>query len=277
LIKLVTDSSSQITRLIQQRHDVRVVPLTIIVDGQPFLEGVDLDCETFYKRLAAGAQVSTSAPSPGDFLKVYEEAKAAGADGILSVHIGSGFSGTLNSAKVAADQSPLEVRLVDTQTTMFGISCCVAAAGRTLDTGGDLAEAEEAAQLAANLTTNIFVVGSPHLLRSGGRGMVYAQETAGDEVTVWMSGPRGREVIGRVSNATDILDLIVEQATLVADLRPVLCGIGDVALRDMGDRLEQALRQVLADSEIERHTLSPSIGAYSGPGSLAVTLAPISL
>src|SRR5205823_5608745 len=106
-----------------------VVPLRVTVDGVTYLEGVDLDADEFYARFEAGTpEVATSQPSPGQFEVAYDQLVAAGADEILSVHIGSSISGTVNAARLAAAEVAIPVRIVDTGTASFGVALCVWAA-----------------------------------------------------------------------------------------------------------------------------------------------------
>ena len=88
--------------------------------------GRRLDADAFYARFDTGTPtVSTSQPSPGAFADAYARVAERGASEILSIHIGSAVSGTLNSARIAVAGSPVPVRLVDTGTASFGVSCCV--------------------------------------------------------------------------------------------------------------------------------------------------------
>ena len=72
-VAIVTDSNAQLPEVLR-RFDVGVVPLTVVMGGQPFREGIDLTSDEFYARLAAGVEVTTAAPSPGDFVTAYEAA-----------------------------------------------------------------------------------------------------------------------------------------------------------------------------------------------------------
>ena len=129
MIGLVTDSNAQLPVDLRDRYQVGIVPLTVVVGGRPYQEGVDITTAEFYEQLADGADVSTAAPSPGAVLAVYEQAAAAGATEILSIHIGSNTSATINAVNVAADSSPVPVEIVDTGTASFAVACCVWAAG----------------------------------------------------------------------------------------------------------------------------------------------------
>ena len=73
---IVTDSASYLPQHVQERYGIRVVPLTVLIDEQPHLEFIDIDTETFYRRLSEGAKVATSQPPPGAFLRyLYLEAQ----------------------------------------------------------------------------------------------------------------------------------------------------------------------------------------------------------
>jgi len=179
VIALVTDSNAQLPVALQERFGVRVVPLTIVLDGEDHVEGIDLDPDEFYDRLGAGATVSTAAPAPGRFVAAFDEAARAGATQVLAIHIGSNTSGTVNAARLAAQSAPIPVEIVDTGTASFPIACCVWAAGTVLERGGSLEEAAGAARAVATTIGNVFVVGALDLARRGGRLAVDATEGDG--------------------------------------------------------------------------------------------------
>ena len=146
---MVTDSNAQLPPELAERYGVEIVPLTVTMDGTEYLEGVDLDVDDFYARFEAGRPiVSTAQPSPGRFAAAYEAVAARGAKEILSVHIGSSVSGTVNSARLASQVSPVPVRIVDTGTASFAISLCLWDAAEAVAAGATLQEAAEAAERA---------------------------------------------------------------------------------------------------------------------------------
>ncbi len=142
MIALVADSNAQLPSLLIDRYDIQVVPLTVTVDGVDHLEGVDIEVDAFYDLFTRGTagppQVTTSQPSPGLFGEAYARAATRGAEAILSIHIGSEVSGTLNSARIAAATSEVPVRLVDPATACFATGCCVWEAAEALAAGADL-------------------------------------------------------------------------------------------------------------------------------------------
>src|SRR5512136_2845812 len=86
--------------------DIHLVPLTFTLDGKTYRSGVDIQPDEFY-RLLSGTESfpTTSQPSAGDFCDLYRKLAAADPE-ILSIHISSGLSGTINSARAGAGMAP---------------------------------------------------------------------------------------------------------------------------------------------------------------------------
>ncbi|MDX2381709.1 MAG: DegV family protein, partial [Acidimicrobiia bacterium] len=195
MICLCTDSNSQLTNELARRFGITVVPLPISVDGTDHLEGVDLDVDDFYAAWDDGRspRITTSQPSPGHFLEKYLWMIEQGATEILSIHIGEEFSGTLNSARVAAKNVPVPIRLVDTGTASFGISVCAWAAAEAIADGASIGEAAVAAEKRATELGTAFVVGIPALVRRSGRveHVRLADEDEGSPVLATINGEIG--------------------------------------------------------------------------------------
>lgn len=116
--------------------DIHVVPLKVMLDGKSYREGIDISTEDFYKLLTASKSMPvTSQPAPGDFINLYRQLAADGAE-ILSIHMSSGLSGTLNSARLGAESVPeAKVTLVDTKTLSAAAGWQVIAAAKALKAG----------------------------------------------------------------------------------------------------------------------------------------------
>jgi DegV family protein with EDD domain len=134
-MKIVTDSGIDLLfppeRLAEL--DIHVVPLVVTLDGQPFRENVDIQSDEFYRLLAATDSLpTTSQPSVGDFAELYRQLAASDPD-ILSIHMTSGLSGTLNAARAAAKLVPeANITFVDTKTLSAAAGWQVEAAARAL-------------------------------------------------------------------------------------------------------------------------------------------------
>jgi DegV family protein with EDD domain len=274
VIKLVTDSNAQLPPELAERFDVDVVPLTVTVDGVPYLEGVELDADRFYERFASGSPaVTTSQPSPGRFGEVYRRAAEAGATEILSVHIGSSVSGTLNSARVAARTSPVPVRLVDTGTASFGVACCAWEAGEALAAGASVEEAASVAESLSARIGNVFVVGALDLLAAGGRLAAGVDSGTADDADERTPVPvlslvEGEvQVVGQAAELDQAAEVMADIVLGVEAARvKVAIGIADAAAAPLWAALESRLTGADRINEIIRYRVGPSVGAHTGPG-----------
>jgi DegV family protein with EDD domain len=273
MIALVTDSGSQLPRPLAQRYGVRVVPITVVVDGRPFREGVDLTSAAFYDAVRAGAQVSTSSPSPGEFAQAYDAAAAAEASAVLSIHTGSNLSGTVNAARLAAGSSAVPVVVVDTGTASFPVACCVWAAAETLAAGACLEEAEGVARRTASAIGNVFIVGLLELARRGGRLSPSVQLGASVSILALEHGEM--RVVAEAATVGSAIDVMGDYVEAWARGRRLRVGVGDAEATALADGLEQRIIKQAGIVEVVRYEVGPSVGAHTGPGTVgAVFYAP---
>jgi DegV family protein with EDD domain len=154
---------------------VTVVPLHVVMGGESGREGIEIDPASVAKALAAPADrgrrvtVSTSQPTPGEFAAVYRGLFAAGATGIVSVHLAAGLSGTYAGALSAAAEADGPVEVVDSGSTGMGLGFPALAAAAAATAGEDLAGVREAALRAIANTFTFFYVDTLEHLRRGGR------------------------------------------------------------------------------------------------------------
>ena len=201
MIGLVTDSSSQLPTELARRFAVEVVPLTVYVDGVAYSEGEDLDADRFWACFEGRTpEVATSQPSPGRFAAAYEAVAARGAQEILSIHIGSSLSGTVNAARVAAASAPVPVHVLDTGTASFAVACCVWEAADALGGGASVEEAVSVAGGVASKVGNVFVVGALDLARAGGRLAGGTDGSGGDGMAVLTLAGGGMQVVQRAGD-----------------------------------------------------------------------------
>ncbi len=272
MIGLVTDSNAQLPSELKERYQVEVVPLTVVVDGVEYLEGVDLDADDFYARFGAGRpQVSTSQPSPGRFAAAYEAVAERGATEILSVHIGSSVSGTVNAARLASQVSQVPVRIVDTGTASFAVSLCLWEAAEAIAAGANVEEAAAAAERVSAAVGNVFVVGALDMARAGGR-LAGGVEAATTVPVLTLSGG----VMCEVDRCSGLEETAGAMAAFVAAAGPSLrvgVGLSDASSRPLVVALEDRLRNALEVIDLVRYRIGPSVGAHTGPGTVGAMFA----
>jgi DegV family protein with EDD domain len=138
VMHIVTDSGCDLNLTAEQQKElgIQVIPLSVMLGHDTYQEGPQLDAPGFYARLESGDTLpTTSQPSAGEFAEVYRSL-AESSPGILSIHISSGLSGTLNSARAAAAEVPeADVTFFDTKTLSVGAGWMVETAARAFQAG----------------------------------------------------------------------------------------------------------------------------------------------
>jgi len=269
VIGLCTDSNAQLPPDLRERYGVEVVPLTVTVDGVDHLEWVDLDADAFYAFFEDGAApvVATAAPSPGRFVAAYEALAERGATEILSIHIGSAISATLNAARLAARDAPVPVRLVDTATASFGVACCVWEAAEAVAAGACLEEAAAVAEAVAARTGNVFVVQAVDLVRRGGRMGAAAREALEDDaVPVLRLLDGSYQPVAQVQSVDEAADVMAATVLGGGDRLRVGISVADAAGAPVREALERRLAGAPQILDMARYRVGPSVGVHTGPG-----------
>ncbi len=273
-IGLVTDSNAQLTDELVDRLGALVVPIAIVIDDEVHLES-DLDTDEFYERLADGAKVSTSQPSPGEFMKAYSELESQGVEAIISIHVGANLSGTVNSALLAAREAAVPVEVVDTGQTSFSVGLAVWAAADAIGRGCEISDVRIAAETAAKDVANVFVIEALTLAHRSGR-ITVRDETGGGDEDIPVVALRGTD-LDVVGHAGDVASACWVMADVVAgEPGPIRVGIGVGGRSAFGfyDELEARLEGLDNIAEVIRYRCGPSVGAFSGPEIAGMAWAP---
>ncbi|MBK7726249.1 MAG: DegV family protein [Dehalococcoidia bacterium] len=136
-VRIVTDSTCDLPSALVQAHGITVVPLTVFFGDEARLDGVEISAGEFYDRLRASSELPrTSQPSVELFRETYERVAADG-DEIVSIHLSSKLSGTLNAASIAREEvAPLiHVDLIDSYQVSLGLGLIVLEAARAAQSG----------------------------------------------------------------------------------------------------------------------------------------------
>ncbi len=274
MIGIVTDSNSQLTAALAERFEVEVVAMTVTVDGIDHREGENLDADRFYACFDDGVhpEVTTSQPSPGQFVVAYQRLIDRGCTEIISIHIAEAMSGTVGSATVAAAGVDAPVHVIDTGSASFGVAVCVWAAGVALDRGGN---PDDIRRRIENLVPRIgtaFMVGVPFLTERGGRAARI--DLDGDGIPVLAMSNAELTVLDRVSTVEDAIDVMSTFATGWGDHVTVAIGTSDASSTDLAARLERALAGAPTIDEIVSYRIGPSVGAHTGPGTFGLFVFP---
>ncbi len=276
MIGLVTDSNAQVPADLVERWGLGVVPITVVVDGDARPE-TEIEPEGFYRRLDLGAQVTTSQPSPGEIARSWDAQVHEGATEIVSIHIGSEHSGTLNAARLATELVEVPVELVDTGQVSFGIGCAVWAAAEARSAGATAAEVAAEARAVAARVDNAFVMDGLGLFRAGGRltGDATTSIPGRDGVVVYSMIDATLAEAGVAVDHDDAARLMVD-AALSGDQRVrVAVGVADARLAPLGDALVAGVAGHPMVDAVVRYRVGPSVAAFTGAGSAGLYFFPV--
>lgn len=171
-IKIVTDTTADLTMELYQKLDCEVIPLHVTIDGKSYQDTVEITTPELYKIMDEKKLLpKTSAVSPEAFLEVFKKVRQEGYDGIIVTGIGSNMSSTMQSAKIAADQmEEFPIRIVDSLSLSSGTGLIILNARDYLNAGHTLDETAD--YLTEHIVPKVraqFIVESLDIIYRGGR------------------------------------------------------------------------------------------------------------
>jgi DegV family protein with EDD domain len=271
-VAIVTDSTAYLPDDFVAAHGVTVVPLQVAIAGQATEEGAGFPTPRDARGWRA---VTTSRPAPERFGRAYAEVAGAGATAVASVHLSGEMSGTLESARIAAEKAPVPVRVVDSRSIGMGLGFGVMAAAEAAASGADLDEVAGAALRRVRATRSLFYVDTLEHLRRGGR-IGAAATLLGSALAI---KPLLRITGGRIAPLEKVrttsraLTRLEELAIDLAGDREVDVAVQHVAASSRAASLAARLRERIPRlGELYLGEAGPVVGAHVGPGMLGVVV-----
>jgi len=278
-IAVVTDSTCDRGPAALAAIDVTMVPLKVHFGDDAYRDWTDLTPVDFYPKLRSAAQLpTTSQPTPGEFAEVYQRLADEGFDGIVSIHLSQKLSGTFESAMMAAEKSPIPVRVLDSTFVSCGMDFAIQAACAARDAGKNLDAVEKAAVEAIASTELFFVVDTLDYLVKGGRaGRSQGLAAALLNIKPVLQVTGG--VIEPFKKCKGTNKAIKEMAEHVAErsrkLGPLKIVVIHAVATNLADELSNAIRSAGADiAEITVDEIGAVIGTHVGPRAIGVGYAP---
>jgi DegV family protein with EDD domain len=282
---VLTDSTACLPPELAAEAGVHVIPLHVTVGRQTMSEGVDISTSEVAALLRAGREkVGTSRPAPGEFAEVYRAlVRDTGCDSIVSLHLSGAISGTVEAAEMAAAdvRDEVTVEVVDSRILGMGMGYAAWSAVDAVAAGASVTEAAEVARARCAASATYFYVDSLEYLRRGGR-VGTAQALLGSALAIkpLLTLADGEvRLEEKVRTRGKALARLEEKCLEAATAVPRDPGV-DVAVHHFGwleqaegvrDRLRAALP---GECRVDLVELGAVAGVHSGPGTLAVTVAP---
>ncbi len=281
-MQIVTDSGTDINLSPEEQTalNVHVVPLVVTLDGHSYREGVDIDAETFYAKLAATDNLpTTSQPAAGALAQLYRSLAAHDPE-ILSIHMSSGLSGTVNAAHSGAAMVPeAHVIVVDTKTLSVGAGWQVEAAARAAQAGWPLGRILELLGRISEATNCLYTLRELKYLIHGGRishmkgllasllnikPIIGVEKIHGTYVQRGQARSFGHAIEGLAS-------LIEREHAPGSALRVQVLHANDP---EAGEMLREQVDRRFACEWLPMRSLSLVLGAHTGPGMVGIAYGP---
>lgn len=279
-MQIVTDHGADISPEQREGLDIHYVPLTITLGGRVYRGGVDISVQEFYELLeSTGEMPSTSQPSPGDFAELYRNLARTDPN-ILSVHISSGLSGTVNAARMGASMVPeANVTIYDTKTLSGAQGWHVEAAARAAKAGWGIDRIVGMLQRITAATDTLYTLSTLKYLIHGGRishlkGLVASILNIKPIIGVEKVG--GTYITrGQTRTLDRAIDAIVN---MVASAYPANTVMRMQVLHGLcpegAARLRAGLDRVFQCRWLPVGPIAPVLGAHTGPGLVGAVFAP---
>lgn len=277
-VAVVTDTTHYLPAEVVARHGLHQVSLYVNWDGRTDRESDLPDYDAFYDHMRTAATLpSTSQPSVGDFLAVYEPLLEAG-DDVLSIHLSGGISGTVEAARQARDAlvergvAAERIEVLDSDTGCAGHGLMAIAAKNAARDGADLQGAAEAARHLRTTMKILFAVDTLEYLRRGGR-IGGAQAWIGSALKIKPILSINREIlpIERVRTAGRAFERMVEHLESLREGGADLFFVQHIQAHEVAERLAQRGGQIYGRPPEFVSEIGPVIGAHVGPGLFGVT------
>ncbi|WP_108306803.1 DegV family protein [Metalysinibacillus jejuensis] len=270
-IHIVTDSTSDLTPQEIADNNIHVVPLSIQIDNQTYTDGVDIQPEEFMEKMAVSKELpKSSQPAPGKFKEVYD---ALGKDGdqIISIHMTGGMSGTVESARQAAQMSEADVTVIDSRFIASGLGIQLLEAARLRDAGATLDEMIKRLEVVRDNTYLYVIVDTLDNLVKGGRigkGRGFIGSLLNIKVIANLEGGAYNPV-GKVRSHKQVVNHLFKQ--FVEDTEGKTVKMASIShahgMKTMGTPLKEKIEATGYDNVRVQFT-SPIVSTHTGPGAI---------
>jgi len=260
--------------------DIHVVRHTITLEDKTYRSGLDIQSNELYELLATTPSFPiTSQPSAGDFAETYRRLAAVDPD-ILSIHMSSGLSGTVNAATTGAEMTPeANVTIVDSKTLSAVLGWQVGAAARALKAGWTKERIVALVEQIGAASDSIYTLDDLKYLIHGGRighmkgliasvlnlkPLIGVEKVGGTYAQLGTTRTFKRAVHG-------LVEFIAKQHTPGSTLR---VQVGHAANPDGVAMLREQIDQLFECVWLPMASMSPALGAHTGPSMVGVAYAP---
>ncbi|EJS68209.1 DegV family EDD domain-containing protein [Bacillus cereus BAG2X1-3] len=270
-IKIVTDSTADLSQEVIEKYDIHVLPLSISVNGQTYLDRVDLQPDEFIEEMAKSEELpKTSQPAMGTFVEMYEKLGEDGSE-VLSIHMTGGMSGTVATANSAATMTDTKVTVVDSQFISHALAYQVIEAAKMAKEERSLEDiVKRIDEVRKNTRLYVVVDTLENLVKGGriGKGKAFIGSLLNIKPIANLDGGAYNPVtkVRSQGQIVKTLTKIFEQDTAGKSIKAV--GIPHAKAIPLAESMKAAIEKASGFAQSEIFYTTPVISTHTGPGAI---------
>lgn len=272
MIKIVTDSSVQLTEQEIESNHINIIPLTITIDGQSYVDDRDITRDEFMQKMATAKTLpKTSQPALGTFVDLFNKLGADGSQ-VLAIHMMRAISGTVETARQAAQMSDSDVTVIDSDFTDRAMGFQVLAAAKLANEGADMDTIlAKVKQVHDHTKLYMGIVDLNNMVKGGRLSKVAGIISNLLNIKVVLDVNKTLEVIrkGRgMKTINKFIDDFVDQMKQTSHVAAI--GISHADALNTANSIKDKLQPLFPNLDILVRTTDPVIATHSGAGAFAV-------
>lgn len=275
MIRIITDSTSEISQERAKKLGIEVFPLQISFSGETFKDGINITHDEFYKKLAVSKNLpTTSQPAPDAFVPLFLDAAEKG-DSVIAIMISSKLSGTLQSVHIAKEISGYDdIHIIDSLNVVTGLQLMVEQAAALRDSGKTVDEIVAAVNSMIPRIAFFALVDTLEYLYKGGR-LSRAAKIAGGflgfkPILTLIDGEL--KVVGKARGTKKGITAMLDKLDTIP--APAIGTPFYFGFTENDEKCTLLREQVCEKLNIENEIVSPvgcTIGTHAGPGACIIT------
>lgn len=270
-VKVVTDSTVDLHDDVVQEHGIEVVPLSLHIDGETFIDRKDITPEVFMKKMKDSEELpKSSQPPAGVFVELYDRLHDEGYD-VISIHMTGGMSGTVQSAESAASMAKGNVTVVDSRFISKALAFQVIEAAKMAKAGHSVDDIlEEIHKIRDNTRLFVYVDTLENLIKGGrigkGKGLIGSllniKPIASLEGGVYTP-------VTKVRNHTQAVKFLAKEFAEDVKGKTIKgVGIAHADALDLAEKVKKAIHELSGFDKVEIVFTTPIVSTHTGPGAI---------
>jgi DegV family protein with EDD domain len=272
-IKIVTDSTMDMTKEQADQLGVVVVPLSVTINGETYLDRVEIQPAEFMETMKGLKELpKSSQPSAGTFLEVYDQLGEEGYE-VISIHMTGKMSGTVRSAESAAQMTKTKVTVVDSEFISIALQFQVREAAEMAEQGKSVEEIiEHLDKIRKNSRLYIMIDTLENMVKGGriGKGKAFIGSLLNIKPIASLEGAEYNPV-AKVRSHSQVVKWLAKQFSEDVKGKTVKrVGIVHAEALELATKLKDSIIELTGYNDISVDYTGPTISTHTGPGTIAI-------